>query len=185
MRKYFTLKKLSFVITLLFTTTSFFAQQLIEDRFAFEPNLTYNKNIPIPATELGYKLGERFSIHADILDYFEKLAVASPRISIHTYGETYEGKRLIYLVITSEENQKNIETIRKNNLQLADPQNISASDAAELIKEQPVIVSYSYNIHGNEASSTEAAMQAAYRLAAVDNNETKNILQDDDAAKKI
>ena len=122
MRKYLSLKKLPFVIVLLFFTTSFFAQQLIEDRFAFEPNLTYNKNIPSPASELGYKLGERFSIHADILDYFEKLAAASPRISIHTYGKTYEGKRLIYLVITSEENQKNIETIRENNLRLADPQ---------------------------------------------------------------
>ena len=177
MKKYFSLKKLPFVIVLLFFTTSLFSQQLIEDRFAFEPNLTYNKNIPSPAAELGYKLGERFSIHADILDYFEKLAAASPRITVHTYGETYEKKRLIYLVITSEENQKNIETIRKNNLRLADPQNISATDAAELMKDQPVVVSYSYNIHGNEASSTEAAMQAAYRLAATDDEETKAILK--------
>lgn len=176
MRQHFSFKRLSIVFSFLLLTTHFFAQQLIEDRFAFDPTLSYNKNIPAPAEELGYRLGERFSIHADVLDYFEKLAAASPRITIHSYGETYEGKKLIYLVITSEENQKNIETIRKNNLRLADPQNISSTDAERLIKDQPVIVSYSYNIHGNEASSTEAAMQAAYRLAAVDDNETRKIL---------
>ncbi|GIR23707.1 hypothetical protein CM15mP37_12120 [bacterium] len=34
----------------------------------------------------------------------------------------------------------------------------------------------SYNVHGNEASSTEAVMQVAYRLVASNDSETSNIL---------
>ena len=164
------------LILLLFTTT-IFSQKLIEERFAFEPELTYDRNLPVPADILGYQLGERFSLYADVVDYFEKLAAASPKISIARYGETYEKRELIYLVITSEKNQNNIEAIRKNNLRLADPQNISNSEANRLMESQPVVVSYSYNIHGNEASSTEAAMQVAYRLAAAQDDATRVLLE--------
>ena len=80
------------------------------------------------------------------------------------------------MVITSEKNQNNIEDIRKNNLKLADPLSTSEMEAKEIIQNDPVIISYSYNIHGNEASSTEAAMQVAYRLVAAQDEETKNIL---------
>ena len=180
MRKTFLLQRITFVITLataLFFTTSLFAQQLIEDRFAFEPELTYDKSLPVPADVLGYQLGERFSLYADVVDYFEKLAAASPRITIARYGESYEQRELIYLVITSEKNQDQIETIRKNNLRLADPQNINSAEANRLMESQPVVVSYSYNIHGNEASSTEAAMQVAYRLAAAQDESTRALLE--------
>ncbi|MEM6964054.1 MAG: M14 family zinc carboxypeptidase [Bacteroidota bacterium] len=176
-KDHFFFQKIVFVITLLFFTLPFFAQQLIEDRFAFEPELTYDRSIPSPAQALGYRLGERFTDYPDVLNYFEKLAAASPKVAIGTYGETYERRKLIYLVITSEENQQNIETIRENNLKLADPQNISEAEANQIIKNNPVIVSYSYNIHGNEASGTESAMQVAYRLAAAQDAATRALLQ--------
>ncbi|MDX1407733.1 MAG: M14 family zinc carboxypeptidase, partial [Saprospiraceae bacterium] len=37
-------------------------------------------------------------------------------------------------------------------------------------------MSYSYNIHGNEASSTEAAMQVSYRLVAAEDAATQDLL---------
>jgi len=45
------------------------------------------------------------------------------------------------------------------------------------LKGQPTFTSFSYNIHGNEASSTEAAMQVAYRMAAAQDNETEEVLK--------
>jgi len=166
-----------YLVLLLIGTSSVFAQELIQERFAFEPNLSYDQSIPSPAQELGYRLGERFTDYADMLDYFEKLAAASPKISIGTYGETYEKRKLIYLVITSEENQNNLETIRQNNLRLSNPMALGGTAAKAITQDHPIIVSYSYNIHGNEASGTEAAMQVAYRLAAAQEEETKELLQ--------
>lgn len=149
---------------------------LNNERFAFEPEVVYDASIPSPEDVLGYPLGSKFSIYADIVDYFKKLAESSPRISIHTYGKTYENRKLYYLVISSEENQSRIEEIRTNNLKLADPVNTPAGEAAAIMANHPVVVSYSYNIHGNEASSSEAAMQVAYRLAASNDETAKNIL---------
>lgn len=172
-------KIISTSIVFVLTLISTFAQvNLIADRFAFEPGLEYNPTIPVPSDVLGYQLGEQFTEYAATVDYFQKLAAASDRISIGNYGETYESRPLIYLVITSENNQQNLESIRQRNLQLADPINTSKETAEDIIKENPVVVSFSYNIHGNEASSTEAAKQVAYRLAAATDEATTQLLED-------
>ena len=161
--------RLMLCTALFIMTASAFAQE----RFAFDPDLAYDAGIPSPAAELGYELGDRFTFHAHMLDYFEALADASSKVTLHEYGRTHEGRRLLYAVITSEANQARIEEIRQNNLRLADP---SDADASALLDNQPVIHWMSYNVHGNEPSSSEAAMQVAYRLAAAEDDETQQML---------
>ena len=75
-------------------------------RFAFETDLTMDSSIPSPADFLGYELGENFTLYAHIVAYHKTLAEASPRVLYGEYGETYEGRPLVYLVISSEENIK-------------------------------------------------------------------------------
>jgi len=155
-----------------------FAQPTLVDteRYPLDPDLSYDSSIPSPSSYLGYELGQEFTIYHQVVDYLRTLAEASPRITLDEYGKTYEGRPLIYLVVSSEENQSNLEEIRQNNLRLANTTELSRSEAEALITSQPVITSMSYNIHGNEASSTEAAMQVAYRLAAAQDEETLDIL---------
>ena len=149
---------------------------LTPERFAFEPDLSYDDAIPSPAEHLGYALGEEFTLYAHVVDYFETLADASDRITLSEYGETYEGRPLIQLVVTTPENHANLDAIQQQNMRLANPDALSAEEREQLIGELPVFTSFSYNIHGNEASSTEAAMQVAYRLAAATDAETEQIL---------
>jgi hypothetical protein len=155
-----------------------FSQTELTDqkRFAFDPQLTYDAAVPSPESFLGYLLGEELTLYGDIVQYFEKLAAASPKITLHTYGKTYEGRRLLNVVITSEANQRNLEEIRSRHLRLTDPDAISATEAAQLIDKQPVFLSMSYGIHGNETSSSETVMQVAYRLAAAQDEATRNLL---------
>ena len=145
-----------------------------QDRFDFDSALTYNSAIPSPASFLGYEHGEKFTFHAHMLDYFEALAEASDRVTLHEYGHSHEGRQLVYAVITSPQNQARINDIRTNNLRLADP---TDEDALSLIEEQPLIHWMSYNVHGNEPSSTESAMQVSYRLAAAEDAETLDMLE--------
>ena len=170
--------KLFLVATFLCTALLSYAQTTLVDteRFPIDPDLSYDSSIPSPVSYLGYELGQEFTIYQQVVDYLRTLADASSRIQLEEYGTTYEGRPLIYLAITSEENQQNLEEIRQNNLRLANTTELGSSDAEALITTQPVITSMSYNIHGNEASSTEAAMQVAYRLAAAQDDETLNIL---------
>lgn len=145
-------------------------------RFPFDPQLPYDTAVPSPEAFLGYPLGGELSLYAHIVQYYEKLAASSPRIALHTYGKTYEGRPLINVVITSEANQRNMENLRRRHLSLTDPDALPAAEAAQLIEQQPVFLSMSYGIHGNETSSSEAAMQVAYRLAAAQDEETKKLL---------
>jgi len=149
---------------------------LLPKYLQFETDLSYDKSIPSPKDFLGYELGESFTLYANTVSYFEQLDQLSNRITVANYGETYEGRPLIYAVITSAKNQANLEEIRQSNLQLAAGKEIDSDDLKTRIDKQPVVVSFSYNIHGNEASSTEAAMQVAYRLAAASDQATEDLL---------
>lgn len=149
-------------------------QVVDEDRFAFEAELQTNSSITSPEVFLDYPLGENFTGYAHIAAYFKQLASESSRVLYNEYGKTYEGRPLINLVISSEENIQNIDEIQSNHLKLL---TASSSEAQSIIGDQPVFTSFSYNIHGNEASSTEAAMQVAYRMAAATDTETTDILK--------
>ncbi len=110
-----------------------------------------------PSEFLGYEIGDQFTRHADVIHYFEHVANTSNMVSYHTYGKTNERRPLTYAIISSEENLGNIENIRQNHLKNAGI--IEGSANSEL-----AVVWLSYNVHGNEASSTEAAMQTIYEL---------------------
>ena len=144
-----------------------------KQRFSFEPELEINEKIPSPKTFLNYDLGASFTLYADVEAYFKALSASSGRVLYHEYGQTYEGRPLINLVISSEENIKNIDEVKSKHMQFL--QGAEADKA--VLKGQPTFTSFSYNIHGNEASSTEAAMQVAYRMAAAQDDETEEVLK--------
>ena len=76
-------------------------------------------NVSSPADFLGYELGARFTPHHRMLDYFRMIDEALPNVKVVQYGETYEHRPLIYALVTSPENFRNLEQIRLNNLRRA------------------------------------------------------------------
>ena len=110
-----------------------------------------------PSEFLGYELGTQFSRHADVVSYFEHVAANSKMVNYMDYGKTNERRRLTYAVISSEENLGNLEKIRTDNLK-----NIGLIPGSAT--PEKAIVWLSYNVHGNEASSSEAAMNTIYKL---------------------
>ncbi len=123
-------------------------------------------SVPSPAEFLGYPLGTRFTHHQRILEYLHRLADASPRVTLWQYGETYEGRPLTLVAISSPENLARLDALRAEHLRLADPRGVSDAELARVESEVPVVVWLAYGVHGNESSSSEAAMAAAYTLAA-------------------
>jgi len=151
---------------------------LTPERFAFDPDLTYDSSVPSPEEALGYKIGTQFTLHADALDYLRSLADASSRVNMGTYGKTYEGRTLPYLVVTSPQNQNRLAKLKRNSRRLSAPATLSDAERTQLLQDQPVFVSYSYNIHGDEPASTEAALRGSYRLAAAQDDSTRALLRD-------
>src|SRR4051812_47283873 len=84
--------------------------------------------IPSPKQFLGYELGEKYTQHYKIVNYFKAVAAAAPNmVKVEKYGETYEGRELILAYISSAENIQNLEHIRAANLAATGLQNGSAN----------------------------------------------------------
>ncbi|TVZ51940.1 M14 family metallopeptidase [Dokdonia sp. Hel_I_53] len=114
-----------------------------------------------PSEFLGYEIGTEFSRHADVVRYFHHVSENSDLVTYQQYGKTNERRPLTYAVVTSETNHSNLEAIRKTNLVQT---GILKDNAFAKVDPETAIVWLSYNVHGNEASSTEAAMATLYEL---------------------
>ena len=137
--------------------------------------MTAGAQLKSPEAFLGYKIGDRFTPHWKIVSYFQHVAANAPTtVSLQQYGVTNEGRPLYTAFISSPENIANLESIRLNNLRLA---NLARDKAAPIEDKAPAIVWLSYNVHGNEASSSEAAMLMIYALADPGNLQTKEWLK--------
>jgi hypothetical protein len=147
------MNKLLFVILFLVSTFAADAQQ-----------------VKRPEEFLGYKLGERFTLHYRMVEYFRHVDESMPNIKVVDYGTTYEQRPLIYAVIASPENFRKIEDIRLDNLKRA---GVMTGTPASRVP----IVWLSYNVHGNESSSMEAAMWTLYELANTSNTRTQEWLK--------
>lgn len=126
-----------------------------------------------PDVYLGYKLGSKFTAHHKIVAYFEAAANALPQqIKLEKYGQTNEGRPLMVAIISAPENMLKLENIRKNNIRLTGLLNDKPADV-----NAPAIVWLSYNVHGNETSSSEVSMKVLYELLSGNNNQVKNWLK--------
>ena len=126
-----------------------------------------------PDDFLGYPLGSKFTPHYKIVNYFNYMSTAAvSQMKLQQYGETNEGRPLLLAFIASAENFPRLEEIRKNNLRLTGLLTDKPADASA-----PAIVWLSYNVHGNETSSSETAMKVLYELLNPSNTQTAAYLK--------
>jgi hypothetical protein len=163
---------------ILFTLLAFFSPLSLSNPQEMWPGTVYNQEIPTIKNVLGYEIGDRISSHKDMLLYFQALAKSAPnRISIQEYGRTWENRKLIYAVIGSKHNVKNLDEFSTKMDKLSDPRITSKAEAKKIAQSLASSVWLAYGVHGNEISSTDAAMMTAYHLlAAVDDERVKKIL---------
>lgn len=153
------------LLTLLSITYSLPLQA--QNDFEFWPNTNYDTSIPTIRDVLGYGPGDRITWHRDVIRYFDALAEAVPdRIQLVEYARSWQGRELIYAVVSSAENSARLDEAKANMQALADPRETNAAAAERIIAEQPAVTWLSYGVHGNEISSTDAAMLTAYHLLA-------------------
>lgn len=140
--------------------------------YFFKNKKPFNATIPSPEAFLGYPIGERHTRHDQIVAYLTKLSELSDKASIVTYGETHEHRKLVMLTISTKENLNNLDELKTQHLAFTKP-NITPTNYGEV----PVFVQLGYGVHGNEPSSSEAAMLVAYTLVASTSLEVSNYLK--------
>jgi hypothetical protein len=152
-----------------------FAQSIPVNLSYYLPaHVQYDAAVPVPKKIIGHEVGEWHVTHDKLVMYMKALAQASPsRVAIQVTGTTYEGREQLLLTITSPANHARLESIRQQHLQL-----LNASGSAGINTENmPAVVVMGYSIHGNESSGSNAALLAAYHLAAAKGKAIEDLLE--------
>ncbi len=119
---------------------------------------------PSPEEVLGYPLGRHFTDAAEVHRYSRTLADASPLVRYREYGVTPERRPLYQLIIAREDHLGRLDQILAANAEMTRA-GTSEVRARQIVAGNPAIIYFSYGVHGNEASSSEAAMWTAWDLA--------------------
>lgn len=139
---------------------------------------SYDTSIPSPSDFLGYPLGSKAATYGEVAAYTAALAQASPYVIRRSYGISHEGRELTYLTITHPNNHEHLEELQQEHARLADPRRLTnTSERGSLIEKLPAVAWFNYSIHGDELSSTDAALFVAYHLAAGRNAEIQQLLK--------
>ncbi|MCU1240728.1 MAG: hypothetical protein JWO71_1454 [Candidatus Acidoferrum typicum] len=148
-----------------YTTAPAFTSPLVD-------YLPASKNVPTPETVLGDISGAPgiLPYAEDVYKYMRLLAKATPRVKVFSIGTTEEGREMIAVAVSSEENLKHLDENRARLAKLADPRTIKLDDAeADRILAQSTPIYYiTGTIHSPETGAPTALMELAYRLAVDD-----------------
>lgn len=164
------MRKIIFIISLLATHHSLFAQEL---SYYLPDSVTYDPKIPKPKDIIYHEVGEWHVTHDRLVNYMKAIAAAAPqRVKLETMGLTYESRPQVLLIITSPKNHQRLEEIRQQHVQLVDP----SKSASLNIDNMPIVVYIGHSIHGNEQSGTNASLVSAYYLAAAQGKQIDELL---------
>ena len=145
-----------------YTTAPVFTSPLVD-------YLPASKNVPTPEIVLGDVSGAPgiLPYAEDVYKYMRLLAKATPRVRVFSIGTTEEGREMIAVAVSSEENLKHLDENRARLAKLADPRTIKLDDAeADRIVAQSTPIYYiTGTIHSPETGAPTALMELAYRLA--------------------
>ena len=157
----------SFIFSILFSLCVQVNAQdyFLKDKAPFDPA------IPSPEAFLGHAIGDQHTRHDQIVAYLTKLAELSNRASITTYGETHEHRKLVMLTVSTPQNLQNLPQLKQQHLQFVNPSATPTNYDAV-----PIFINLGYSVHGNEPSSSEAALLTAYTLVASNSPEVQNYL---------
>src|SRR5690348_9766199 len=123
--------------------------------------------VPTPKQFLGYYVGApaKLTYYDRIIAYYRALAKATPRVKVETIGKSDEGRELVVVWVSSDENLKNLSRNRANLAKLADPRGLSDEQVRDLIATTKPHYHFLGCLHSGETGPCEMLMELVYRLA--------------------
>ena len=152
------------------STKFIFKKVLLILLFCCFTKLVFSQNLKSPNEFLTHKIGEEFTPHHMLVDYFKHVAENSDQIILTQYGLTNEDRPMLLAFISTKENLAKLEEIRNDNL-------IRAGVKEGTPKNNIAIVWLSYSVHGNEAAGSESSMPVLHNLVGGKNLQAQNWLK--------
>ena len=125
-------------------------------------SFSLSAQIKSPEEFLGYSIGTKFTYHHQIVAYSHYLASQSNGLAQwQVYGQTNEGREQGQMIIANLPAGINLAQVQQNH-----QKRIQGEKADPTL---PVIINLSFNVHGNEAAGSEAALNTLYTLISKPN----------------
>ena len=132
-------------------------------------SISLSAQIKTPSEFLGYPIGTKFTYHHQIVAYSRYLASQSNGLAQwQVYGYTSEGREQGQMVIANLPSGISLAQVQKNH------QKRVAGESAD--PTLPVIINLSFNVHGNEAAGSEAALNTLYALISNPNKSISYVI---------
>jgi len=131
------------------------------------PGTRYDERVPTLKQVVGHASGEGISSPDQITAYLQALAKAAPeRTRLFKYAETWEGRPLHVLALSSAERMVRLDEVKAGLRKLGDPRGLAPAEGERLVKDLPAVTWLMHGVHGNEISSSDAALALAHHLLA-------------------
>jgi len=123
--------------------------------------------VPSPNEVLGHHIGapKTLTYYEDILRYYRALADATPRVQVETIGQSDEGRELVVVWVSSDENMAGLAENRRNLGHIADPRGLSEGEIQRILDTTKPHYHVMGGLHSGETGSPEMLMELVYRLA--------------------
>lgn len=131
--------------------------------------INLSAQIKSPEEFLGYPIGTKFTYHHQIVAYSRYLASQSAGLAQwQVYGHTNEGREQGQIIIANLPVGINLEQVQTNHQKRIQGEKANSS--------LPVIINLSFNVHGNEAAGSEAALNTLYALISKPNKSISYVI---------
>src|SRR3954469_7219842 len=134
--------------------------------------------IPTPASILGFEPGADRHLPSwkQIVEYFNALDKASPRVSVRTLGKTVLGRPFIVAFISDSATLANLDRYRQIQRKLMDPRLQAANERQKLLDDGKNVILVTSAIHSNESGGFTTPLVLTDRLARAQDREARDIL---------
>ncbi len=140
-----------------------------------------NPDITTPKASFGFNVGDDYHVasYRQLEAYWKTLDAESDRLRLVDIGMTTEGRHQYMAVITSPENQRNLDHYREISRRLAVAEGLTDDEARALAGEGKVVVWMDGGLHSTETVGQMTLPELSYRLVSREDEETRRILDDD------
>jgi hypothetical protein len=148
-------------------------QNLVVLILSVSASISASAEIPTPVENFGHEVGADYKLipYPEVLSYLETVAAASDRVSIEDAGRSTLDNPMQVVILTSPDNQRNLDRLREIARLLAKPGQMPPEESQQLIEEGKVIALVSLTIHSTEVGSTQMINEFVYDFATTEDPE--------------
>ncbi len=144
------------------------------------PPALAQQSVTSPQQQFGANIGDDYFLvnYTRMIDYWKKLSQQSDRLRLVDIGKTSEGRTMTMAVITSAENQRDLDRYQDISRRLARAENLNEAQARALAAEGKAVVWIDGGLHANETLGAQQLIETVYQLVAATDPETNRMLRD-------